>query len=443
MSQFLAAKNLKVNRRIDIKRASLVSVCTLLPLAQLWLFWGGLSIFPYSDEWHFVDVLPNNDAWSFIKWMFTLHGEHLIPLQKILQKSLLAWSGYDFRITVLANMLMVSAACLLILYSLFRIRGSHSWFDFIIPILIFSPVAGFSNWGFHFQFSSSVFFFSLALSMLASGVHNRCTLAVFASVFLALCGLNGLVLSTILVLAAAFEGIVIQREKKCFVAVVAYLAVVVLVFKLSAGVSASHGNVTIQSVTSLYFGMLGASFISAPLVPPAFFSAVIGVILVAVCGVYFRDALKKRCILDWQILMVFAAPFVLFAAVAVGRSQYYGEWQPTMAWHYGTLLSLLPVSLWLLIARIDRRWLTLIAGVPLLAVTVWSHQAAFVWKKEYVRDNSENKLALVRSISDANIPIIEVVQQNWKELFFTNEATFDLMERKMPVLRKAYSERFN
>lgn len=427
----------------DFRRYFLVGFSLFLPAAQLFLFWKGLKIYPYSDEWWFVDVVPGLDVSLFSKWMFALHGEHLIPIQKVFQKVLLSWSGYDFRITVVANMAIASMTCLLLVFSLYRIRGSHSWLDVIVPLFLLNPTAGFSSWGFHFQFLSSIFLVSLMLAVIVSKIKYRCAAVISLAALLPFCGLNGFVLSAIIVPAVAYEGWVCRRERSAVVATFLFVMASIIVFKISAGVAGGHQDVSVFGIGEFLLGLLGASFFAAPVNPVAWLNIFVFTVLL-LCGSWFLKLVwNERSLADLQLLSFYAAPIILLVAVAWGRSAHYGGWQPSIAWHYGTLLSVVPIMFWLLVSRFrgyERS--RLLVGVSVFLVAVWVHYAALNWRIDFVAANSGKLSAVVHEIASNAITVEEVVQRNLPELFFTAEGTVEGMRKKMPVLRRAYDGRF-
>mgnify|MGYP000994343395 FL=1 len=157
--------------------------------------------FPYSDDWSYIGFLVN--PWSFdTSWLFSLHNDHRIPLQKFFHLVLLNLTGGDFRILIAANVMVIAATsiCWVMLSRL--ILNEQSWSEWLVPGVLlgfgFNTVA----WGFSFQFLSGLFFLALAnLLWVKSVLTGRDKLgdgAYLALAFCALCGGNGLITSTIL-----------------------------------------------------------------------------------------------------------------------------------------------------------------------------------------------------------------------------------------------------
>src|SRR5439155_26396325 len=83
-------------------------------------------------------------------------------------------------------------------------RGQARFGDLLIPACVLSFGAGFSQWGFEFTFLSSTFFVALFLYLIVAyeldGRPILLNVALVALFLCALCGLNGMVISSILTL---------------------------------------------------------------------------------------------------------------------------------------------------------------------------------------------------------------------------------------------------
>jgi hypothetical protein len=107
---------------------------------------------------------------------------------------------------IVFNMILASVVSILLLFSARNYRGRQSCLNILIPICIFSPMSGYAMWGFHLQFLSSVFFLSIAVfALLRPALSERCIMsAVLALLAASLCGLNGLILATLLTPVVCF-----------------------------------------------------------------------------------------------------------------------------------------------------------------------------------------------------------------------------------------------
>ena len=161
---------------------------------------------PFMDDLTYVHVLEIDWAARF-QWVFAAHVDHRIPLQKLLQAAILNLGGFDFRYLVALNVLLCAVLSVVLTETARMVRGSRSVGDWIIPLILLSPSSGPSLWGFQFQFLSSVFLLGVEAFALVSYVKTQ--RSHWVGVFLvscamsALCGINGLLCSSVLLAVAA------------------------------------------------------------------------------------------------------------------------------------------------------------------------------------------------------------------------------------------------
>lgn len=62
-----------------------------------------LKPYPFSDDWSYLEALSGGGALS-LKWLFGLHNDHRIPIQKLLHYLLLKLTGGDFRALMLLKL---------------------------------------------------------------------------------------------------------------------------------------------------------------------------------------------------------------------------------------------------------------------------------------------------------------------------------------------------
>lgn len=93
--------------------------CFIILLAYQFL---GANSFPYTDDWHFLDYVLGIKPISW-DWLWQLHVDHRLPLQKILQVPLLWFSSADYRILVFANAVFAYVAVLFMLKVVRLYRG--------------------------------------------------------------------------------------------------------------------------------------------------------------------------------------------------------------------------------------------------------------------------------------------------------------------------------
>ncbi|MGO1072237.1 hypothetical protein [Lysobacter sp. CA199] len=121
-----------------------------------------LKPYPYSDDWSYLAELATGSSLT-LDWIFGLHNDHRIPIQKLVHYVLLKVSGGDFRLLTLLNVAFsaVTAYCWMQIACLMR-DGRRSLGDVLIPLVLLAGGFNSVSWGFNFQFVSSVTFVSLS-----------------------------------------------------------------------------------------------------------------------------------------------------------------------------------------------------------------------------------------------------------------------------------------
>ena len=125
-------------------------------------------IFPYSDEWNYIQPMTSYSNSALLRWLIEQHVDHRIPLQKSLHAVTLRLFGFDFRSLIGLNFLVACLVALLLMKIAREYRGVAAFGDLLIPACLLSFGTGFSLWGFEFQFLSSTFFVTLFLFLTLS-----------------------------------------------------------------------------------------------------------------------------------------------------------------------------------------------------------------------------------------------------------------------------------
>src|SRR5262245_44931221 len=165
-----------------------VFVLLMLPL---------LRPYPFSDDWSYMEVLPQGSQLT-LKWVFGLHNDHRIPVQKLLHYVLLKLSGGDFRVLMLLNVVFASVAawCWIRIAQMLR-NERAALSDAIVPLILLSGGFNAVSWGFSFVFVSSVTFVSAAAWAVVSYLRGRLSYGVEYGFLLltlcAWCGANGII----------------------------------------------------------------------------------------------------------------------------------------------------------------------------------------------------------------------------------------------------------
>ena len=156
--------------------------------------------YPYADDWIYQTPLQYKSLHQYITWAFSQHVDHRIPVQLASNFLILRASGFDFRYLVGLNFALACLMTVLLLYIAQRYRGYQMFGDVIIPLTTLSFGAGYTIWGFQFQFLSSTFFLTLFIFCCvlfeSSGRQVYLQAAAGSLLLCSLCGMNGLVASS-------------------------------------------------------------------------------------------------------------------------------------------------------------------------------------------------------------------------------------------------------
>jgi len=362
-------------------------------------------IFPYSDEWNYLQPLASASRSDFVAWLFAQHVDHRIPLQKVLQTVVLKLSGFDFRALVGVNFLVACVVAVLLMSTARKYRGRASFGDLLIPVCALSLGAGFSLWGFEFQFLSSTFFVALFLYLVvAHELNNRpflFDLALLALFGCAWCGLNGMVISSVLTLVFAvyFVWKRLATSTPTRVSVFAILTacagtnVLLWIFWRPSAASNLH-TFSVPASAHFFYGLFNSSLIVYAFQNTEWKFCALALLLTAALWFGCRSIARKsnRPLSDMALLAVLGATIVLMLSLAVGRSNY-ESWAPGFEMHYGFLTIMMPIASWIIVSSNINRKAEIAAGVLLVALFARAYIVNWQWRFEYVSDSrTENRL---------------------------------------------------
>ena len=113
---------------------------------------------PYAwvDDWIYARPLEFRTLHEWWVWLWQQHVDHRIPIQKLTNFFILSWSGFDYRWLVGINFLMAVISTAFLVEAARVYRGRRSVGDVAIPFIVLNFGMGYTQWGFHFQFTSSI-----------------------------------------------------------------------------------------------------------------------------------------------------------------------------------------------------------------------------------------------------------------------------------------------
>lgn len=164
---------------------------------------------PWSDDFDVVPVVTGDRPLS-LAWLWEQHNEHRIPLVKLLFIGMGRLSGCDYRWTLAANVLLLSATAAALIITARRLRGFGSWTDAVFPAVILHLGQGAFVWAFHSQFLLTTvlggLFVAIALAAPRASVWRSVGMATSA-MLLPLTGSSGLVVAAAATCLLAAEAI--------------------------------------------------------------------------------------------------------------------------------------------------------------------------------------------------------------------------------------------
>jgi hypothetical protein len=126
----------ETRRRIDgLVSAAVYGAWAALTISLLWLVATCADNIPGPDEWKTVPILTGQVplTWAYV---FSRHGEHVLPLSRTLLVLLARVFGLDFRAGMVASVFVLSAAALALIRTSGYLRGRLSLADLLLPLLL-------------------------------------------------------------------------------------------------------------------------------------------------------------------------------------------------------------------------------------------------------------------------------------------------------------------
>jgi hypothetical protein len=174
-----------------------------------------------------------------LKWLWSQHNEHRVPVPRIIGLALYWLFGNDFRVGMYFNVITVGSLAFAMILLTKRLRGHLEYSDAFFPLLLLNWAQGVNFiWSWQIEFFSST---ALAASVLLIIVHRgvrptvRSAILIGICLFLlAMCGAHGVALLPALALWIAYFGVRCWRSPGRWAkrdgAIIVGIAVLVLLF---------------------------------------------------------------------------------------------------------------------------------------------------------------------------------------------------------------------
>lgn len=406
--------------------------------------------FPYSDEWDYLEPLTSGSGRNFMEWLFAEHVDHRIPLQNALHAAVLKLTGFDFRSLIGVNFLVACVLVILLMNTAKNYRCHASFGDLFMPLCVLSLGAGFSAWGFEFQFLSSTFLIVLFLCLtIASEKKEQPVLFDFALASLfacSWCGLNGMVVSSLLTLIMAaylaWERLTIPASARATAYAILTASAVTnallwILWRPSNASNVQINNLSVAGIARFFYGLFNSSLIVYAFRGTAWKFSILAMLLAS--GLWFgcRSILRKsrQPLSDVAMFGVLCATVLLMLSVAVGRSKY-ESWSPGLEMHYGVLTVLMPIVSWIIVSSSVNCRMSAMIGVLLVALFARAYVANWDWRFAYISDSKAENRAVQRQIALGG-DTRAIAQEYMKDFFFVDNAyTRSLVASGIKILRR-------
>lgn len=414
----------------------------------------GGNPFPWSDEWALIPPAIGAQPLSW-EWLWAQHVDHRLPIQKLFQVLLLKASVVDFRILVFANAVLAYLATTALLASIRSYRGRSHLGDALVPLILLNPGFMPFEWGFQFQFLSSVVLTLCILALLlrdtADGGSSATALGATCALLLAFCGLNGAIFATVLSagLLARVRSVTPLGDGPggrgaALLLALPLLAVLVVVLtwtpSSASGWNDGSGLRRIGERLPIVFSLIHARSWAPPPGPPAIYFAVDWLLYasaIGLLGARFWGARKTGPPIDsglFGMAVVMLATVIVLLGVAIGRTK---DWSSGVRLHYGYLATILPVVAWIVVSTQAPRKIAAAAGVALVLIFAGTYARNVELKREQFLQRRQDFVRIAGDLG-AGMSVKDFVGRNNRYFFHVDdEKTRRPVERAVSLLRTA------
>ncbi len=391
--------------------------------------------YAFADDWIYALPLKFTSAHQWVTWAFAQHVDHRIPIQKLSNFLILRAAGFDFRYLIAVNYMMGIGITAMLLYVASAYRGRLRAGDLIIPFAVLNYGVGFSQWGFQFQFVSSVFFMALfvflAVRYAQSKKSSYLISAAIALLADSLCGMNGLLFATVstvvMLVWFAFPRATPRNASALGIFAVVLVIDVAIWLAWTPSAASTVGAFDIREFVRYMYSLIPSSMGVFSFKHISWKFLTVTALLVAALTICLRQLKSRELTLqDFVLALAALTSLLVMLSVAVGRSKAQGEWNVVIAMHYGFMSVFTPVCSWIIVSKWVPERVSSTIGV-LLAVVFYF---AFV-------DNADWRYGVVNSTGQQQEEIIKAMQSGTdaKTLAdkYVNNFTVDSPQNRLDV----------
>lgn len=401
--------------------------------------------YAWADDWIYVKPLAFTSFAEWWTWLWQQHVDHRIPIQKFTNFFILRWAGFDYRWLVAINFAMAMATSAFLLEAANQYRGRRSIGDLAIPLIVLNFGMGYSQWGFHFQFTSSVMLMSgfllSTLLWLKSQKSSHALFAVAALTLASLTGMNGALPA--LGASVVFVAWSIWHPKplgNILLFSIPLATSAVILAKWSPAETVDYqSQINAGDFLNYTIGLTTGSFTYFLQNYETLSRVVIAALIICAVGsIVLRTALKKIDDTDVFVAAFFAIYMCLIVSISYGRAKLQGGWDAGSAIHYGVLTVFIPIISWIIVSKAAPRLADLTLGAAILIVGACVFNVNYVTRTWFINyyDPLQAK-ALLDLKSDK--PIEQIAAENITQFHIGDQGIQDVVDG-ISAFRRAGAE---
>lgn len=365
-----------------------------------------LRPYAYADDWIYALPLKFTSVQDWVTWAFAQHVDHRIPIQKLSNFLILRAAGFDFRYLVGFNYLLGIGITAMLLYVAKAYRGELRAGDLIIPFAVLQYGVGYSQWGFQFQFVSSVFFMTAFIFLVVrhsvTGRDGYLIGSALALLAASLCGMNG-VLFAVVSTGGMLAWLLVPRARPRNVSAITVFAAVLLIdiviwSKWTPTAASSVGGLQIAGFVRYMYSLVPSSMGVFSFQHISWKFLTVAALTIAAAVICVRQLKKRALTLGDFVLGVGAlASLLVMASVAVGRSSQ-GQWNVVLGMHYGFMSVFMPVCGWLILSKHTPERIGSLVGVLLAAIFYVAFVNNSDWRYEVANSSAAHQREVVKAM---------------------------------------------
>jgi hypothetical protein len=389
--------------------------------------------YPYADDWSYIGyvIAP---GFPDLGWLFSLHNDHRIPIQKLLHVTLLKLSGLDFRVLVALNYVCSVITALAWVSAARLVNGRKSVSD-VIPCLLVLAL-GFNSviWAFSFSFISSTMFISISVWLIVkfwlASSKNIAALIILTLVATAWSGGNGALCAMVLLFG---YGYFLRNYIISWKVFISLILLIISLFFIIFGFSPSPASqvapdlnkfiVFILEFSKAWMGIFAITFPSIKLAF-AFLMLVVTILLASKDLKYQHfDKYKAAITFDKLIMLVFLILIMtttLISVIAYSRAASQ-PWSPGLELHYGYLALLLPLSCWFLVSVSPIGAMRKYISILLILVSCVSYLVNATWRISSLKKEFAETISSIYDLKSTDTPNI-VAKQHFKSMSWGDDS---------------------